>query len=753
MKSTIMGTRASHALPAAILILILISSSYAQTRNARTEVPVPAPTSTGTVTVSLAEFNRLTELAARKPKASEAAPQPFVLSTAAFKLRVEDSALTGTVDIAGNVLDKGFVKVPLTTGLTVLEARQSNNALPLLLDGARQTAILNGPAPFAVSLSVASALTVEAGRASFTIPVPFASASLLTLDLPGNHANVRIEPGLVTSRTTSNGHTIVEATLEPGKPARVWWTTREIAAPVAQREVRFLSDIKSIVSVGDSQMRVTALCDITVIQGDAAEFRMPLPAGFELTEATGSTLDSFANDNGVLVLNVREPARRNHQFLVALERANKETKVDAPVIALTGAQRETGELLVEGIGSMELTPTESGGLRRMDVHEVGAVARSLSRFPLQAAFRYNRRAGDVPKLQLDWTQFPDSSVLSAVAERATITTLTNIEGKSLTEVTLRVRNHAQPFVKVELPAGAQLLSAEVEGERVKPVMGTDGSRVPLLRPGLNASGAYTVSFVYLNSGARFAKSGAYEMALPKMDVPVNLLTWEVSLPDRLEVKQFGGDAFSAELFPAAAAQNFVVDGSDDFNAKDSLAWNENNVDMDRLEPGQVGGIVVDPNGAVVPGAQVTLTNKQTGATQTTTTDAEGHWVFSNASVGASTVRIESSGFRSSLQDLPLNGRAVRMGTTLDVAAATATVTVTGGLASVEKEGKRLEDQARRDRAAQLTAPSSNVFNLQRRVAGILPVHVDVPRSGKSYRFVRPLVMGEETKISFQYRAK
>jgi hypothetical protein len=42
-------------------------------------------------------------------------------------------------------------------------------------------------------------------------------------------------------------------------------------------------------------------------------------------------------------------------------------------------------------------------------------------------------------------------VLSAVVERATITTLTNIEGKSLTEVSLRVRNHAQPFVKVELP--------------------------------------------------------------------------------------------------------------------------------------------------------------------------------------------------------------------------------------------------------------------------------------------------------------
>ena len=188
-----------------ILFLILASSTYAQTRNARTEVPVPAPTSSGTVTLSLAEYNRLTELAAHKPKSAEEAPLPFVVASAAFKLRVDDQSLKGTIDIAGTVLEKGSVKVPLMSGLTVLEASQANNPLPVLLDGATQTAILNGPAPFAVSLSVASPLTIEAGRASFTIPPPAAAASVLTLDLPGNHANVRIEPGLITSRTTSNG--------------------------------------------------------------------------------------------------------------------------------------------------------------------------------------------------------------------------------------------------------------------------------------------------------------------------------------------------------------------------------------------------------------------------------------------------------------------------------------------------------------------------------------------------------------------
>jgi hypothetical protein len=415
---------------ALILILLITVVAAGQHRNTPISAPLPAPGTTGTVTLSLGEYNRLVELATRKDKQPDEVPLPFVLSRAVFRLRVENQTLVGTVDIDGSLLAKGAVKTPLTTALTILEAKQLNNPLPLLQEGSHHAAILNGPGPFAVSLGVAAPLTIEAGRASFTLPVPLASSSILTLELPGNHANVRIEPGLVTSRDTANGQTRIEAVLEPGKPARIWWTTREIAAPVAQREVRFLSDVRSVVSVGDSQLRVTALCDVNVIQGEAAEFKMSLPSGFELITASGSTLESHDVSGNMLTLRVHDPARRNHQFLVAIERTNRETKAEAPLLAFDGAQRETGELLVEGTGAMELTATESGGLRRMDVREAGAITRSLSHFPLQAAFRYNRRASEAPKLQLEWRQFVDADVLTAVAERATVTTLTNVEGRS-----------------------------------------------------------------------------------------------------------------------------------------------------------------------------------------------------------------------------------------------------------------------------------------------------------------------------------
>ena len=76
---------------------------------------------------------------------------------------------------------------------------------------------------------------------------------------------------------------------------------------------------------------------------------------------------------------------------------------------------------------------------------------------------------------------------------------------------------------------------------------------------------------------------------------------------------------------------------------------------------------------------------------------------------------------------------------MEIGALSETVTVTGESPQV--------------REPQLNAPSQNVLNLQRRVAGVLPVRVDVPRSGTSYQFVRPLVLDEETTVSFRYKRR
>jgi hypothetical protein len=254
--------------------------------------------------------------------------------------------------------------------------------------------------------------------------------------------------------------------------------------------------------------------------------------------------------------------------------------------------------------------------------------------------------------------------------------------------------------------------------------------------------------VYLSSGARFSKSGAYDMGLAKLDIPVNVLTWEISLPDRLVVRQFGGNALSADQIPEAVT-NAVIEGTDT-DSFSSVTLSDK--DLETLQPGQIGGIIVDPAGAVIPGADVTVTNTQTGASLNTKSDASGRWMLAGVEPGAVSVSVSATGFNTTRTDLQLTAsQPARMGTTLQAGSVTATVTVTDAASPINSRQLQSLMTLQPGIAPSNTA-SQNVTNLQRRVAGILPVAIEVPRSGKSYRFVRPLVLDEETRVTFTYRS-
>jgi hypothetical protein len=705
---------------------------------AQMAAPLPAA---GNVTLPLDEYNRLLDLAAKPAKKSDVPPVPFVIQRADVKLAVEGGTASGTVQLEGEVFATGVVKVPLIAGMTVFDARRQGGAPPLMWDGASQAAVLNGPADFNVTFDVGMPVSVEPGRASVTVPAPAAGAVRLTLVIPGDNTSVTVRGGLMLSRVPSGGKTTITATLTGGQPATVWWATREAVVPAAPKEARYMADVKSLVTVGEADIAMAALAEVSVVQGEPGQFAVAIPPGWEVTGATGATLESSEMESGALLLKV-SGAARDHAFLIAMERPVSGAAADIAPVSFTGAQRETGEIVVEGEGTMELTAKEAGGAKRMDVKEASAYLRSMAHQSMQAAFRYHVTPGESPRLALEWTRFPETNLLAAVAQSATVTTLVTSQGRSLTEVKLLVRNRQQPFMKVALPAGASIVSAEVGGEAVKPVQGADGSRVPLLRAGFRPVDAYTVSFVIMHAGTPFAQKGGGELALPKMDVPVGLVEWEVFLPERYRVKDFGGDAVPAALLPRAG----------EFNRLQEFAHLEPSVPVDRpisLQPGMIGGYIVDPSGGMVSRAQVTVTNEATGATARARTDATGRWVVVGIPPGRLRIEAESPGFKKFVQVVEHRpGDATNVKIDLQVAASTMTVEVAAADSSMQNESRQIEKQI----AQQQTRPSANVANLQKRVAGVLPIPIDVPKAGNSYRFVRPLVVDEETKVTFTYRA-
>lgn len=93
---------------------------------------------------------------------------------------------------------------------------------------------------------------------------------------------------------------------------------------------------------------------------------------------------------------------------------------------------------------------------------------------------------------------------------------------------------------------------------------------------------------------------------------------------------------------------------------------------------QISGTVLDPQGAVVPGAKVTATNSATGVQRSVNTTSTGNYTIPNLAPGTYSVKVEAKGFASGgTENIQLKlGDQRDLGFKLAVAGSTQTVEVT-----------------------------------------------------------------------------
>jgi hypothetical protein len=95
-----------------------------------------------------------------------------------------------------------------------------------------------------------------------------------------------------------------------------------------------------------------------------------------------------------------------------------------------------------------------------------------------------------------------------------------------------------------------------------------------------------------------------------------------------------------------------------------------------LSAGTVSGVVLDPNGAVVPNANVTISNSITGYKRATNTDTEGSFRFADVPPNNYQITASATGFSAGTQTLTVRTSVpISLKISLDVSSATETVTI------------------------------------------------------------------------------
>ncbi len=169
-----------------------------------------------------------------------------------------------------------------------------------------------------------------------------------------------------------------------------------------------------------------------------------------------------------------------------------------------------------------------------------------------------------------------------------------------------------------------------------------------------------------------------------------------------------------------------------------------------------------------------VTSLERGLTKTVTTGPSGQWVVAGMPTGTLKIEASARGFQSAVyRKTPYDAsRPSEYSIPLSVGTASETIEVATAAPLIETtqaqlvtllpggtpehgrnagEAGGVDNKKKQDPARQQA--SANVFNLQKKVAGVLPVRVDMPRAGSSYRFARALVLDEETKLTFTYKTR
>ena len=158
--------------------------------------------------------------------------------------------------------------------------------------------------------------------------------------------------------------------------------------------------------------------------------------------------------------------------------------------------------------------------------------------------------------------------------------------------------------------------------------------------------------------------------------------------------------------------------------------------------GSISGTVSDPNGALLPGAEVVLLNKATGVSQRTVTSAAGLYTFISLNPGQYQVTASQSGFAKVVQDkiTVTVDQVTEVDINLHVGAATETVTVTAGQELVEPSNSTVGSLIPAETIDRVPLLYRNVYQLVQLSAGVIPVNGS-PNSSDSMQSVQNISVG------------
>lgn len=224
-------------------------------------------------------------------------------------------------------------------------------------------------------------------------------------------------------------------------------------------------------------------------------------------------------------------------------------QVELPVIRGENLAHQAGFVAVEG--SPEIDVKVATPLRKVDIGELAGARHQVGK-RLIGAYWF---ASESPKVEISMVRHPAHDLPSMLVERAELLTLLDGHGLSQNAARLLLRTK-DPWIEVELPEGAKLWAARVDGETIKPQR--DDKYLLFEVPGAGEVALRDLQFVYELAVPAAGFRRQVELFAPKLllrrsgqargtSLPVADLSWQLCAPEGYRITRASGTVDTADV--------------------------------------------------------------------------------------------------------------------------------------------------------------------------------------------------------------
>jgi len=485
-----------------------------------------------TVDLPWTEFKALLEWSI-KQKEPKVVPPPadyiFASSEYAGELSEENAIFTLTAGI--EILRKeGWKSIPLLPINVALIKAKLPKGVYIHSDTKHYVLLTDKTGPIDVSVEFSVAVKKSAGVNRVTFPRVAPGSSVLDLTIDQPNADVTVASAQSKIVKTEKNKTHVAAHIPSKAAVGISW--QRALPKVAAAPTKLYAETRTLVTVAEGVLLCRQAISFNILHSPVRELKLAVPKGAGVLSVSGRNVQDWrVSKQGELLIVLSSEAIGSYELGVSYEQLIGKG-VEAPVLRALGVEREKGYVGVVALANVELAAEKVTGATPIDVRQLPGDIVAMTNQPILLAFRY---LGQDVKIPLTIRKHGEVDVLVTIADSALFTTMQLNDGRRMTKVVYSVRNNRNQFLRLKMPAGAEIWSVAVSGKPVAPASDEKGNVLVALvrsRRGASELASFPVEIVYVETPDKTAPSaGELKVMLPALDnAPVMHVMMNYYLP-------------------------------------------------------------------------------------------------------------------------------------------------------------------------------------------------------------------------------